>query len=121
MTDQDLLQQWTAQRDAQAFREITSRYAAMVYATCCRVLRNTNDAEDLTQECFEVLTRTDRQPSTNLGAWLHAVAVNRCLNHLKAADRRRDRERVYVEEADAAGVRRRLSRSFYEPAVHLLE
>ena len=27
----------------------------------------------------------------------------------------------HLQEADAAGVRRRLSRSFYEPAVHLLE
>jgi RNA polymerase sigma factor (sigma-70 family) len=102
MTDADLLTQWTAQRDARAFHEISGRYAAMVYATCCRVLRNPSDAEDLTQECFEVLARTEQQPSRNLGAWLHAVAVNRCLNHLKSGARRRDRETTYAEEAESS-------------------
>ncbi len=92
LTDESLFERWAERRDAEAFREIASRYAAMVYATCTRILRNATDAEDVTQECFETLAQVDKGPKKHLGAWLHAVATNRSLNRLRAEKRRRDRE-----------------------------
>ncbi len=98
MTDSTLLQRWTDRRDAEAFREITSRYAAMVYATCVRILGNATEAEDVAQECFETLAQTGKGPRDHLGAWLHAVATNRSLNRIRAEKRRRDREARFADQ-----------------------
>jgi RNA polymerase sigma factor (sigma-70 family) len=92
LTDESLLKRWCERRDAEAFREIAARYAAMVYATCKRILGNATEAEDVTQECFETLAQVDKGPKKHLGAWLHAVATNCSLNRLRAEKRRRDRE-----------------------------
>jgi len=90
--DQVLLERWRAEGDAAAFREITARYAGLVYAAAKRVLKDASDAEDVAQECFEALAlRRDAAP-TYLGSWLHTVATNRALNYLDSAQRRRARE-----------------------------
>lgn len=100
--DWALLEQWRREGDSEAFGELVSRYAGMVYRTCCRVLGNTSDAQDLTQECFIQLARNPEQPRTHLGAWLHRVATTRSLNRLDSEKRRRQREKEYVESVDAS-------------------
>ena len=92
MTELALLRRWTDQRDAAAFKEIVSRYAPMVYATCRRILRNRTEAEDITQECFETLVRTSRGPTEHLAAWLHRVATNRSLDRVRSEQRCKTRE-----------------------------
>ncbi len=99
MTDTELLKEWRTRRDAETFTSITSRYAAIVFATCRRILGNEADAEDVTQECFETLVRTRNPPREHLGAWLHQVATNRSIDRIKAASRRRLREAKFVEDA----------------------
>jgi len=98
ITDLTLLEKWTRESDAEAFQEIASRYAAMVYATCRRVLGNDTEAEDVTQECFEILAEKSLEPKVHLGAWLHAVATNRSLNRITADKRRKDREARFAGE-----------------------
>ena len=92
MTDNELLMQWVEQRDPEAFREVANRHAAMVYATCRRIVRDAVEAEDLAQECFEALARAGTRPGAYLGAWLHRVATNRSLQRLRGDARRRARE-----------------------------
>lgn len=45
-TDRILLERWYTQSDAETFKVIAQRHAGMVFATCCRVLRNATDAEN---------------------------------------------------------------------------
>ncbi len=92
MTDSDLLMQWVEQRDPEAFREMVNRHAAMVYATCRRIVRDAVEAEDVAQECFEALAKAGTRPGAYLGAWLHRVATNRSLQRLRGDARRRVRE-----------------------------
>jgi RNA polymerase sigma factor (sigma-70 family) len=94
--DRILLERWYTQRDAEAFKVIAQRHAGMVFATCCRVLRNATDAEDVAQECFETLCSTPRRPSRNLASWLHTVAVRRAMNRIRAEKRHADREASYA-------------------------
>ena len=96
MTDTALLDKWVRERDAEAFRQLASRYSALVYATCVRVLRDPIEAEDAAQECFEALARTDRAVGPYLGAWLHRVATNRCRDRIKTEVRRRARENLHA-------------------------
>ncbi len=97
--DQFLLNQWISNRDAQAFKSLTSKYCGMVYGTCVRVLRNAADAEDVTQECFLTLASVPRGPRAPLGAWLHAVATHKAKNHRRSEHRRRAREERYARAA----------------------
>ncbi|MBI5094693.1 MAG: sigma-70 family RNA polymerase sigma factor [Candidatus Hydrogenedentes bacterium] len=94
--DAVILKQWYAQRDAEAFNTILARYSAMVYATCLRILRNSTQAADVTQECFESLVTATRPPDRHLGSWLHRVATNLSLKHIRADQRRRTREAVFT-------------------------
>ena len=75
-SDSALLERWRARRDAEAFNEIVSRYAGVVYATCRRVLKNDADAEDVTQECFLWLAREDVHIRACLGGWFHRLAFH---------------------------------------------
>jgi RNA polymerase sigma factor (sigma-70 family) len=85
-----LLDRWCRNRDAEAFRELVERHAALVFATARRILGDASAAEDVAQECFLRLAES-RAPS-NLPAWLHRVAVNRALDLARSERRRREHE-----------------------------
>lgn len=93
--DTALLERWATSRDPEAFDEIVSRYAGLVYGTCRRILSSDADAEDVTQECFLDLAHGRTWRIGSLGGWLHTVATRRSLNLLKSEARRRRREREY--------------------------
>ena len=79
-SDSLLLKRWYERRDAEAFDELVSRHAAMVYATCRRVVGNDADASDVTQECFYVLARGGLRIRRSLAGFLHRLARHRALN-----------------------------------------
>lgn len=99
-SDGELLERWITQRDAEAFKHITDRYATMVYATCRRILRNDADAEDAAQDCFRALIQAGRKPGTYLGPWLHRVATNTAISRLRSESRRIQREREHPNVGD---------------------
>jgi len=71
--------------DAAAFERIFRWYSRRIYSLCLRMVRNTNEAEDLTQEAFLQLFRkihTFRGEST-FSTWLHRVSVNVVLMRLR--------------------------------------
>jgi RNA polymerase sigma-70 factor (ECF subfamily) len=77
--------QLAAYGDVAAFERIYRRHHAKVYALCLRMLRNTSQAEDLTQEVFVQLYRklhTFRGDSA-ITTWLHRLTVNQVLMHFR--------------------------------------
>ena len=100
-TDIVLLTRWTRDGDAEAFNEIAGRHAGMVYAACRRILRDNAAAQDAVQECFETLVSARKGPREHLAGWLHAVAVSKALNQLKARKRREAREAQYAVETQS--------------------
>ena len=52
------LERWQRDRDPRALNELVDEYSGMVYATCCRVLGDRTEAEDVTQECFVSLAQS---------------------------------------------------------------
>src|SRR5882724_3010674 len=71
--------------DAAAFEYLYKAHSKRVYSVCLRMLKNTSDAEDLTQQIFLRLFRkigTFRGDAC-LSTWLHRVAVNAVLMHLR--------------------------------------
>jgi DNA-directed RNA polymerase specialized sigma24 family protein len=74
-----------AQRgDAVAF-ECLYEDSKRVYSVCLRMLKNTSDAEDLTQQIFLRLFRKIGRfrGDSCFSTWLHRVAVNAVLVHLR--------------------------------------
>ena len=73
------------QGDAAAFERIYRLHSRRVYALCLRMVGNTAEAEDLTQEAFLQLFRkigTFRGESA-FSTWLHRLAVNVVLMRLR--------------------------------------
>jgi len=71
--------------DEQAYRQIVARYQRQVYSLALRVVRQAEDAEDLTQETFVRMFRAlDRYDSSRpFGAWLFTIASRLCIDHLR--------------------------------------
>lgn len=91
-------ERWIARRDAEAFKAVASLYSRMVYGTCCRILGNATEAEDVTQECFEALAQAESAPRDYVGPWLHRVATNLCLKRIRSERRRKTREMKFAAE-----------------------
>lgn len=71
--------------DMEKFEEIYGLHHKRVYSICFRMLQNTADAEDLTQQVFIQLFRklhTFRGESS-FTTWLHRLTVNQVLMHFR--------------------------------------
>lgn len=75
-----------AQRgEADGFEHIYQSYCRRVYALCLRMVRNTAEAEDLTQEAFLTVLRKIRtfRGESAFSTWLHRIAVNLVLMRVR--------------------------------------
>ena len=76
LTDAQLLDRHVSIGDELAFEALVRRHGPMVLAVCCRVLKDSNDADDAFQAVFLVLARKARSLwiKDSLGGWLHRVS-----------------------------------------------
>ncbi len=100
-----------ADGDDGAFAELVRRHAPRVRALCAATLRNADEAEDAAQEAFlkahRALGRFSGEAS--FGTWLHRIAVNHCLDLLRAAGRRRSESLDALLDADSSVLARALT------------
>jgi RNA polymerase sigma factor (sigma-70 family) len=73
-------------------KDLFENYKKDVYKTCYFMLHNNADAEDVCQEVFISVFQHDWKRVEHLKTWITRVAVNHCLNHLKKANRYKDKE-----------------------------
>jgi len=68
-----------------AFEEIYNRHHRRVYSVCIRMLRNSTEAEDLTQDVFIQLYRKigSFRGDSAFTTWLHRLTVNQVLMHFR--------------------------------------
>ena len=77
--------QLAATGDIEAFEKIYRRHHQRVYLLCLRMVRDTSQAEDLTQDVFVQLFRkihTFRNDSS-FSTWLYRLTVNQVLMHFR--------------------------------------
>ena len=84
MSDYELTQA-SSKGDMIAFEEVYNRHHRRVYAICLRMLKNTNEAEDLTQNVFIQLHRKigSFRGDSAFTTWLHRLTVNQVLMHFR--------------------------------------
>lgn len=75
-----------AQGEVAAFTLLVERHSPRLYRVAYRMLNDAQEAEDVTQEAFSRLWQSAPKWTARgggLGAWLHRVTVNRCLDRLR--------------------------------------
>jgi RNA polymerase sigma factor (sigma-70 family) len=87
LSDQELMKLVQA-GDASPAAEIFDRYSARIYNFTFRFLKNSEAAEDATQEVFLKMLKYARQfhGDAKLSTWLFSIAANLCRDHLRNAD-----------------------------------
>ena len=75
------------QGDELAIEDLVRRYQNYVYRLCYLVMRDEQDAEDMTQEAFiracRALPRFEIREGISFEAWLYRIAVNCCRSRLR--------------------------------------
>lgn len=75
----------SGQQDMVAFEFLYQRHHRRVYSLCLRMLQNTHEAEDLTQDVFIQLYRKVHtfQGHSEFTTWLHRLTTNQVLMHFR--------------------------------------
>jgi RNA polymerase sigma-70 factor (ECF subfamily) len=86
--------------DSRALDELLRAWRPRARAIAFRILRDLDDAEDVAQEAMRAaLAGLPRLRGTRAASYLHRVAVNHALNHLRARRRRTRHESSAAEAA----------------------
>lgn len=93
--------------DAAAFEALVREHAPRVRALCSSVLKDAAEAEDAAQEAFLKAwrKRDGFDGRASFGTWVHRIAVNACLDRLRAGARRRSRSLESLDGPGAASLR----------------
>lgn len=75
--------------DSAAFETLYKLHSKRLYNICYRIVRNTAEAEDLTQQAFLQLFRNigKFRGESNFSTWAHRITVNLVLMHLRRKKR----------------------------------
>ena len=86
--------------DAQAFRSLVERYQRRVYQLALGMVKDPDEAMDITQETFVRVHRylPSFKGDSSFFTWTYRIATNLCLD---SARRRGRTERVEMDESDA--------------------
>lgn len=97
---QDLLYVEAALKgDQAAYAELMNRYRDSIYFMMYKMVKNVDDAEDLTIEAFgKAFSRLDQySPSFAFSTWLFKIASNNCIDFIR-------KKRIYVTSMDTGYV-----------------
>src|SRR6266496_1813806 len=113
ISDEKLVRQ--AQRgDMQAFEELVARHRDKVYARAFSMMRNEEDAIDLSQEAWVKGWQRLKQfqGDSSFVTWMTRIVINLCLDQLRKHKRHRS-ESIELMEEESGGVERQM------PIVHV--
>lgn len=78
--------------DSHAYRLLSERHLHAIHRYAARLLRDTTEAEDVTQETFlRMWTHAASfQPDAKVSTWLHQIAHNLCVDRLRRSNTRNE-------------------------------
>jgi len=106
--DQNLVQ--AARRgDMAAFEELVARHRDRIYARAYSMLRNEEEAIDLSQEAWVKGWQRLRQfqGESSFGTWMTRIVINLCLDQLRKQKRQRT-ESIEALDEESGGVERQM-------------
>ena len=80
-----LIEQAKEKGDEKAYAELMQRYKKPVYHMILKMVRNVDDAEDLTIEAFAKAFRNLKKfnPEFTFSTWLFRIATNNCIDFIR--------------------------------------
>jgi len=77
--------------EEEAFKELVEKYQDKVYNTCLGFVKNTEDADDLSQEVFIEIYRSINKfrEESSLSTWIYRITVNKSLELLRRMKRKK--------------------------------
>lgn len=90
LSDEELVSR-TLGGEEDAFSQLYDRYRRPVYSTACRIIQNSEEALDATQEIFIKLYRSLRTwnpRKAKFSTWLYRLACNHAIDYWRARRRR---------------------------------
>ena len=110
-----------AQRgDMAAFEELVARHRDKIYARAYSMMRNEQEAVDLSQEAWVKGWQRLRQfqGESSFGTWMTRIVINLCLDQLRRQKRQRT-ESIEALEEESGGVERQMPVVTVNPAAGL--
>jgi RNA polymerase sigma-70 factor (ECF subfamily) len=97
------------QGDLNAFEELVARHRDKVYTRAMAMVRNEEDAIDLSQEAWVKGWQRLAQfaGDSNFGTWITRIVINLCLDHLRR-QKRWQMESIQEIDAEFGGIERQL-------------
>jgi RNA polymerase sigma-70 factor (ECF subfamily) len=106
--------------DAQAFEELVARHRDKIYARAYSMMRNEDEALDLSQEAWIKAWQrlVQFQGDSSFATWMTRIVINLCLDQLRRQKRMRADS---IEELDeeSGGVERQMEPVAYNPTERL--
>src|SRR3954447_10081631 len=108
-TDDQALVRAAQQGDMGAFEELVARHRDKIYARALSMIRNEEEAVDLSQEAWVKGWRRLRQfqGESSFGTWMTRVVINLCLDQLRKQKRQRT-ESIEAMDQESGGVERQM-------------
>jgi RNA polymerase sigma-70 factor (ECF subfamily) len=107
--DDRTLVQASQQGDMAAFEELVARHRDKIYARAYSMMRNEEEAVDLSQEAWVKGWQRLRQfqGDASFGTWMTRVVINLCLDQLRKHKRQRT-ESIEAMDEESGGVERHM-------------
>jgi RNA polymerase sigma factor (sigma-70 family) len=79
------------QGDEQAFKKLVEEWQDMVYNTAVSIVKNEDDADDITQDVFIQVHQSVNsfKGDAKFSTWLYRIAISKALDHLKKKKRKK--------------------------------
>lgn len=109
--------------DSKSLEDLITRYSSLVYTLIVKMIRNKDDAADLSQEVFiKVITKLDSfKHNSSFKTWLYKITVNHILNYRKSATtKRRGSFARFAQDLDGAPDLEISAGEYYEADQQLL-
>jgi RNA polymerase sigma-70 factor, ECF subfamily len=108
-TDEKALVRAAQQGDMAAFEELVARHRDRVYARAYSMMRNEDEALDLSQEAWVKGWQRLKQfqGEASFGTWMTRIVINLCLDQLRRQKRHRA-ESIEAMDEDSGGVERQM-------------
>ena len=118
--DDAVLVQAAQQGDTGAFEELVARHRDKVYARALSMMRNEEEAVDLSQEAWVKAWQRIGQfhGDSSFSTWLTRIVINLCLDALRKQQRRRA-ESIEEMDEDSGGVERQMPAITINPTERL--
>jgi RNA polymerase sigma-70 factor (ECF subfamily) len=118
--DDDALVREARKGDTRAFEELVARHRDKIYARAYSMMRNEEDAIDLSQEAWVKGWQRLHQfhGDSSFGTWMTRIVINLCLDHLRKQKRQRA-ESIEELDEESGGVERQMPAVTINPTERL--